>query len=103
LETNEIDGFGYCDFHEEPVDEETYEYKGCWGCYHFHEGKDFPYVSVMEASKELGVSESTVRRWVKKGKLKGRLFVQERSCFGSLPPPPKYHIERESVNELKKK
>jgi transposase len=38
-------------------------------------------MSVMGASKELGVSESTVRRWVKKGKLKGRLFVQERSCF----------------------
>ena len=51
------------------------------GCYHFHESKDFPYMSVMGASKELGVSESTVSRWVKKGKLKGRLFVQERSCF----------------------
>jgi hypothetical protein len=102
LKTNEIDGFGYCDFHEEPVDEGTYEYKGCWGCYHFHEGKDFPYMSVMEASKELGVSESTIRRWIKKGKLKGILFEQLRYT-GDLPAPRKYHIERESVKELKKK
>jgi excisionase family DNA binding protein len=102
LETEEVNEFGYCDLHKEPVDEGTYEYKGCWGCYHFHRGKDFPYMSVTEASEELGVSESTIRRWIRKGKLKGRLFVQGRYSFGSLPSPPKYHIEKESVKELKK-
>jgi hypothetical protein len=61
LETNEIDGFGYCDFHEEPVDKGTYEYKGCWGFCHFHEGKDFPYMSVVEASKELGVQRAQLK------------------------------------------
>jgi excisionase family DNA binding protein len=67
LKANKIDGFGYCDFHEEPVNAGAYEYKGCWGCYHFHKGKDFTYMSVVEASKEMGVSENTIRRWIKKG------------------------------------
>lgn len=67
LKANKIDGFGYCDFHEEPVNAGAYEYKGCWSCYHFHKGKDFTYMSVVEASKEMGVSENTIRRWIKKG------------------------------------
>ncbi|NHV07032.1 MAG: helix-turn-helix domain-containing protein [Thaumarchaeota archaeon] len=33
-------------------------------------------MSVMEVSKKLGVSESTIRRWIKKEKLKSRLRMQ---------------------------
>ena len=102
METDKADEFGYCDYHEESIDEGEYEYKGCWGCYHFGMGKGFPYMFVPEASKELGVSESTIRRWIRKGKLRGRLFIQERPSFGVLPSPRKYHIEKESVEELKK-
>jgi len=87
---------GYCDLHEEYVDEDTYEWKGCWGCLHFRFGKDFPYMFVDEVSEGLGVSESTVRRWVRKGKLRGKVFRQVRRTQ-SLPSPDKYHIEKESV------
>jgi len=95
------EAFGYCDFHEEYINEETYEYKGCWGCFHFWKGEGFPYVTVPEASKELGFSQSTVRRWIRKGILKGRLFTQRRYT-GFLPAPPTYHIEKESLEALKR-
>jgi len=91
--------FDWCDLHEDSVDEGTYEWKGCWGCYHFREGEDFPYMSVGEASSDVGVSQSTVRRWIKAGKLEGRLFRQGRRT-GDLPSPKKYHITIESVQNL---
>jgi len=93
--------FGYCDLHEEYINEETYEYKGCWNCFHFWEGEGFPYVTVPEASKELGFSQSTVRRWIRSGMLKGRLFTQRRRTR-FLPAPPTYHIEKESLEALKR-
>jgi len=95
----EIEGFGYFDYHEEPIDESKYKWKCCWGCYHFREGKDFPYTFMSLVSEELGVSESTVRRWIKKGKLKCYLF----KCRRYTVPPKKYHIEKKSVEEMKKK
>jgi excisionase family DNA binding protein len=94
--------FGYCDYHGESVNEDKYRWKGCWGCHYFRRGKDFPYVFVTEVSKKLGVSESTVRRWIRKNKLEGYLFVQGRHTF-TLPSPPTYHIEKESVERLKEK
>jgi len=62
--------FGWCDLHDEPINEDTYEWKGCWGCYHFGEGTGFPYASVQEVASELGVSCSTVRRLIKSGNSK---------------------------------
>jgi len=56
------DEFGWCDFHEESVNEETYSWKGCWGCHYFREGKAYPYIFVAEAVSKFGVSQSTVRR-----------------------------------------
>jgi excisionase family DNA binding protein len=94
-----IEGFGYCDFHEEQIDEKTFEWKGCWKCYHFIEGKKFPYYTVKEVSKMLGISESTVRRWIKSGKLKGRLFEQGRFT-GDVAASRIYFIEKESVNKV---
>jgi len=76
--------------------------KAAGNVFHFLEGKSFPYITVYEASKELELSKSTVRRWIKKGKLKGRLFIQGRYT-GSLPAPPTYHIEKGSVEALKSK
>jgi len=101
----EYEGFGYCEYHERFVDEGLYEFKGCWGCNYFYKGKEFPYIDVKEASKELGVSENTIIMWIKKGKLKGRLFVRGRRRLGFLllSPPRKYHIEIKSVKELMKK
>jgi hypothetical protein len=94
------EGFGWCDLHGKPVYGDTYEWKGCWGCHHFAEEEGFPYVSVQIAASELGVSCSTVRRWIKSGKLKGRIFEQGRNT-GLLPSPRKYHIVYESVRKAK--
>ena len=77
MENSEMSGFGYCDLHEEIIAEENYRYKGCWGCQHFEFGQAFPYVFVTEAAEKLQVSESTVRRLIKKCKLKGELFEQQ--------------------------
>ncbi|NHV07033.1 MAG: hypothetical protein HA495_06835 [Thaumarchaeota archaeon] len=41
METNELNGFGYCDFHEEPVDEEKHKYKGCGAVIPFMKVKVF--------------------------------------------------------------
>ena len=92
---NKERGFGYCDHHEESVEEGEYLWKGCWGCFHFEFGQGFPYVFVSEAAEELQVSESTIRRLIKKGKLEGELFGQQRRTR-SLPAPSKYHISKES-------
>jgi excisionase family DNA binding protein len=91
--------FGYCEYHETQIDENTYRWKGCWGCLYFRRGKDFPYMDINEVSEKLKVSKSTVRRWVKKGKLEGELFRQGRNSSPFLPSPPKYHIKKESVEK----
>ena len=98
MANSEMSGFGYCDLHEESMEEETYRWKGCWGCQHFEFGQAFPYVFVLEAAEELQVSESTVRRLIKKCKLKGEIFKQQRKTR-SLPSPSKYHISKESLRE----
>jgi excisionase family DNA binding protein len=99
LAQRESGWFGYCGHHEEITEEETYRYKGCWGCQHFEFGEAFPYVFVSEAAEELHVSESTVRRLIKKGTLDGELFAQVR-ITRSLPSPAKYHILKESLKEF---
>lgn len=95
-----IEEFGWCDLHDDQVDENTYEWKGCWGCYHFSQGDGFRFTSVQEAALELQVSCCTVRRWVKNGKLEGRIFEQGRRNR-SLPSPRKYHITLESIQKVK--
>jgi len=101
IHSEEIEGFGYCRYHETSIDESTYKWKGCWGCYHFARGKDYPYVTVYEASEIFNVSENTIRRWIKKGKLKAHLFEQGRHTI-FLPSPRKYHIEKQSIENLLK-
>lgn len=95
---DELAGFGYCDLHG-TIDKVTYCWKGCWGCYRFVTGKKFPYVFVNEVAEKLAVSENTVKKMLKKGELRGEVFVQVRYT-GFLPAPRKYHIEKESVEEL---
>jgi len=101
----QVEGFGYCDLHGESIEESKYIWKGCWSCHYFIGGKNFPYVSVSQVSKELGVSESTIRTWLKKGVLRGEVFERERliSSFPAPVPARKYHIEKESLEELKSK
>jgi len=91
--------FGYCSFHEALVSEGIYQWKGCWGCQYFGEGEDFPYRSVAQAASQLKKSESTIRLWIKKGKLDGKIFEQ-RGHAGSLPSARTYHILQESIDRL---
>ena len=93
---------GYCEYHEQEVDEVEFEWKGCWNCHYFQRGEDFPYMDVGEAARELSVSPSTIRRWLRGGKLKGRLFVRGRRVY-QLGSPRKWFVERVSVEELKQR
>ena len=75
--TMDIGPLGYCDLHEREVWEEEFEQKGCWNCYHFGYSADSPYVDVQEAAQLLQKSPSTIRRWLKDGRLEGKLFSRE--------------------------
>ena len=91
---------GYCDHHLHPdmiIDLDTFEWKGCWTCYHFNADDDFPFMDVNDTSNELNISRSTVIRWVKSGKLKGRLFERGRHVDSISPPYKKYFIDKDSV------
>ncbi len=69
---------GYCRKHGRPVLARQFEYKGCWHCReHFSQSNE--YVYVCDAAQILNISEATVRKWIRTGKLPGRLFVRGRS------------------------
>jgi len=71
---------GYCEYHEEYIDIEKFEWKGCWTCNHFRKtNKELLYTS--EAAKIANVSPSTIRRWIKEGKIKGIKLEMGRSEF----------------------
>ena len=62
---------GYCDFHDEDMSVSHValgKHGKCIGCRYLVPSDDF--YSVHEASLELSVSERTVRRWLKSGKLR---------------------------------
>jgi len=82
---------GYCDLHDGEVEQREFGWKGCWNCHHFEYSADSPYVDVQEAAKLLDRSVSTVRKWLKAGRLKGQLFVRGRSRF-QLGSPRKWLV-----------
>lgn len=94
---------GYCRKHEEKVDKQQFEYKGCWTCWSYFERTDeWPYCDVKQAAEKLEVSKTTVRNWIKNGKLDGRLFERGRNHpdYRSDFPNKKYFIRQDSVEEL---
>ncbi len=93
--------FWYCELHERDIYGEEFEWKGCWTCLHFRYAANFPYIDVSIAAEMLGVSKATVRRWVKLGKLKGRLFVKGRRDLNV--PKRIYFIEASAVERLAKR
>jgi excisionase family DNA binding protein len=88
----------WCEYHDGPVDWSTFEWKGCWGCYHFC-GLLSNYLYVSDAAEILGVSEATIRRWIKEGILKATLYRRGRRIFTSSPPK-RYVITRKSVDDV---
>jgi len=91
--------FGYCDLHNEEVWELEFERKGCWNCYHFGYSADSPYIDVQEAAQLLKKSPSTIRRWLKNGRLEGKLFIRKRPVF-QTGSPRKWFIEGESIKPI---
>lgn len=81
------------------VNEDAFTWKGCWGCHHFSWKDPKPLLDVKEASELVDVSKSTIRRWIRQGKLEGRMFVQGRET-SSLPASRKYLIRREDFEEF---
>ena len=81
----------------EDISEEIFEYKGCWNCEYFEYGNKFPYYDVEEASQQIGVSKSTIIRWIKKGKLAGKLFImgEPKFVWGSRK---KYYLNKKEVD-----
>ena len=59
------------------IDIDTFSYKGCWACQYFTLNSDH-YMYTRDASKKYDVSEGTIRRWCREGKLDARLCVRER-------------------------
>ena len=92
----------WCEYHNDAVDWERFEYKGCWGCHYFSGLDTEKYIYVSEAAELLGVSERTVRRWIQKNILNGDLYTRIRPMFISSAPKV-YVIERESVNKVLEK
>ena len=41
---------GHCELHDEPVNQGTFEYKGCWTCWQHFRWEDWIYISVKEAA-----------------------------------------------------
>lgn len=85
---------GKCDhyLHEgDEIDEGTFEYKGCWGCWHFEENGVL--MDVSQAANCFNVSPSTIIRWIKNGKLVGRLYERIRKGDWNSGPKRKYYIE----------
>ena len=85
-------------YKDEEISEETFEYKGCWNCEYFEYGDGFPYYDVKEASQQIGVSKSTIIRWIKKGKLSGKLFIMTEPKF-VWGTRKKYYIDKNEVNK----
>ena len=79
---------GYCSHHDYPVNQGIFEYKGCWTCYQYFSWKNWLYISVEEAAKHYGVCKSTIYRWIKRGRLKARLFTMGRT---NLNVPKKFY------------
>jgi excisionase family DNA binding protein len=96
-----LKGLGYCLHHHQPVDKQTYDYKGCSSCRHFIPKEH--YVTVEEASELLNKSQPTVRRYIKTGKLEAE-YVIETMRFGRRTYKWKFYIiEKKSLEALIRK
>ncbi len=79
---------GYCENHEQQIDQGRFEYGGCWTCHEYFRWENWPYINAKEAAESYGVCVRTVYRWIKQGKLKARLFVMGRI---SLNVPKRFY------------
>ena len=93
--------FGYCNSHKKEVDIEIFETECCWSCKYFQKGQDFDLMDVKEAKEIFNVSASTIRTWIKRGKLDGKLFERNNSKLEPKYPTKKWYITKASINAYK--
>ena len=102
--------FGYCS-HERHSNEEihvsTFEWKGCWNCYHFSPGDEYDLLDIKQVAEILNVSSSKVRSLIRKGELEAELFERGRDMTLDggliLGARKKYFIRKEVLNNFSKK
>lgn len=102
--------FGYCSHerhYNEEIDLATFEWKGCWNCYHFNPGDEYDLLDIKQMAEILNVSSSKVRSLIRKGELEADLFERGRDMTldGNLilGARKKYFIRRKLLNNFKKK
>jgi len=101
--------FGYCS-HERHSNEEihvsTFEWKGCWNCYHFNPGDEYDLLDIKQVAEILNVSSSKVRSLIRKGELEAELFERGRDMTLDggliLGARKKYFIRKEVLNNFSK-
>ena len=92
--------YGTCEFHDSDIDSNEFEWKGCWTCQYFTYHKDFHYIGATEAAKLIGVSLSTIHRWIKQEKLEGLLFTRGRTRPFILASRKKWFVSKSDVLKL---
>jgi len=102
--------FGHCSHerhYNEEIDESTFEWKGCWNCWHFDPGDDYDLLDIKQMAEILDVSISRVRSLINKGKLEADLFERGRDMTLTggliLGARKKYFIRKEVLNNFIKK
>ncbi len=101
--------FGYCS-HERHSNEEihvsTFEWKGCWNCYHFNPGDEYDLLDIKQVAEILNVSSSKVRSLIRKCELEAELFERGRDMTLDggliLGARKKYFIRKEVLNNFSK-
>jgi hypothetical protein len=101
--------FGYCS-HERHYNEEihvsTFEWKGCWNCFHFNPGDEYDLLDIKQVAEILNVSSSKVRSLIRKDELEAELFERGRDMTLDggliLGARKKYFIRKEVLNNFSK-
>ncbi len=101
--------FGYCS-HERHCNEEihvsTFEWKGCWNCFHFNPGDEYDLLDIKQVAEILNVSSSKVHSLIRKGELEAELFERGRDMTLDggliLGARKKYFIRKELLNNFSK-
>ena len=92
--------YGTCESHDSDIDSNEFEWKGCWTCHDFTYDEDFPYVGATEAAELIGVSLSTIHRWIKQELLEGVLFTRGRTRPFVLASSKKWFVSKSDVQKL---
>jgi excisionase family DNA binding protein len=99
--------FGYCSHerhYNKEIDRSTFEWKGCWNCYHFNPGDEYDLLDIKQMAEILNVSCSKVRSLIRKGELEADLFERGRDMtfYGGLilGARKKYFIRKMLLNNF---